>query len=81
MKRLSTVWFQWCDILKEKKNYGDSKKINGCKDLAVRKGWINRARRIFRAVTSVWHYNGGYMSLYICQKQSNVYQKNVNCVM
>ena len=34
----------------ERQNYGDSENIRGCKRLVGRKDWIDRAKRIFRAV-------------------------------
>ena len=56
----------------------DSKKICSRQGLAGREGWISRAQRILGQWNySIWYYNGGDISPYVCQSPLNrVYTKS-----
>ena len=44
-------------------NYGDNKKISGCRGLEGEERWRGRMQGIFRTKKSLWYYNQGHMSL------------------
>lgn len=78
LKKLYTLYDPKYRTFWKKQNYGDNKKISGCKE--VRKEVTNREQRIFKAKILGCHKDLS-MSSYICPNPDNVHQKvnpNVN---
>ena len=66
LKGLHIVWFQLYDILEKARLW---RQIRGCQELGVGGRGEQAEHRGFlgHGNYSVWYYNGGYMSLYVCQ--------------
>ena len=59
-------------IFWKRQNYGDSKKISSCQEMGSVRDEMVEHRCLGQWKYSVWHYNDGHMSLYICPKTKNV---------
>ena len=71
LRRLHIVWFQLYDILEKAKLWRSDQKISSCRGGEEKREWrINGKHRGFLGQwnSSVWLYNGGYMTF--CPGQS-----------